>query len=129
MIELKNDNIIPGFDDETNKELRINLFKAQAEDVIIVSPKGYIDTYNTAFFNKKMEAVLKKYHKIIFDLSGINYVSSTGIGAFTGLLRHIKPKGGDMILINVQPKVYEVFSLLGFTSFFNFSHNIESALE
>jgi hypothetical protein len=44
-------------------------------------------------------------------------------------LKVVKPRGGDIILTGVQPKVYEVFQLLGFTNFFNFKDTVEEALQ
>ena len=58
----------------------------------------------------------------------LNYVSSTGIGSFTAFLKMVKPKGGDIILLEIQPKVYEVFQLLGFSQFFNIKDTIEDAV-
>ena len=73
--------------------------------------------------------VLKQYDKVILDLSGINYVSSTGIGSFTRLIKVVKPKGGDIVFINTVSKVLDVFQLLGFTSFFIFLDDLSSAVE
>ncbi|WHE97443.1 STAS domain-containing protein, partial [Treponema pallidum] len=54
--------------------------------------------------------------------------SSTGIGSFTAFLKTVKPKGGDIVLLDIQPKVYEVFQLLGFSQFFNIRDSIADAV-
>ena len=66
---------------------------------------------------------------MIFHCSGLNYVSSTGIGSFTAFLKAVKPRGGDLVLLEIQPKVYEVFQLLGFSQFFNIKDNLDEAIE
>jgi hypothetical protein len=35
---------------------------------------------------------------------------------------------GDLVLLDVQPKVYEVFQLLGFSQFFNIRGTVEEAV-
>jgi len=40
----------------------------------------------------------------------------------------VKPKGGDIVLLEIQPKVYEVFQLLGFSQFFNIKDTTEEAV-
>ena len=65
--------------------------------------------------------------RLIFNCGGLNYVSSTGIGSFTAFLKAVKPRGGDIVLLEIQPKVYEVFQLLGFSQFFNIKDNLEEA--
>ena len=64
---------------------------------------------------------------IICNSYNLNYVSSTGIGLFTDFLKLVKEKGGDLVLLSVQPKVYEVFQLLGFSQLFNFKEKLNEA--
>ena len=66
---------------------------------------------------------------LIFNCSNLNYVSSTGIGSFTSFLKLVKAKNGDIVLLNIQSKVYEVFQLLGFSQFFNIKEGIEDAIQ
>lgn len=130
MIHSQNNEIIPHFNGEDNKELNISLFKVNNhDDILIINLSGYIDTYNTQFLLVQINKVFIKYTNIIFNLSGINYISSTGIGAFTQFLKIIKNKNGNMALIRVQSKVYDVFKLLGFINFFNIKDSLESALK
>jgi anti-anti-sigma factor len=90
---------------------------------------GYIDTYNSNFFQKRIAKVVEAgYVNLIFNCAALNYVSSTGIGSFTSFLKMVKPKGGDIVLLEIQPKVYEVFQLLGFSQFFNIKDDAEDAL-
>ncbi|MDR2468307.1 MAG: STAS domain-containing protein, partial [Spirochaetaceae bacterium] len=85
--------------------------------------------YNSASFQKRTtRAVDAGFIKLIFNCSGLNYVSSTGIGSFTTFLKMVKSAGGDLVLFDVQPKVFEVFQLLGFSQFFNIRDNMEDAV-
>jgi anti-sigma B factor antagonist len=125
-----NNEIIPGFDEEKDESLKIVLenFK-DTNGVIAFHLHGYIDTYNSNMFQKSVtKAIEAGYIKLIFHCSRLNYVSSTGIGSFTAFLKVVKPKGGDIVLIELQPKVYEVFQLLGFSQFFNIKDSLEDAV-
>lgn len=128
---MANNDIVPGFDEEKDESLKIRLQKVEGvEGALIVFLTGYIDTYNSNFFQKRINrAVEAGYVRMIFHCGGLNYVSSTGIGSFTAFLKAVKPRGGDVVLLEVQPKVYEVFQLLGFSQFFNIKDNIEDAVE
>jgi anti-sigma B factor antagonist len=93
--------------------------------LIILNLKGFIDTYNSADFQREVNKLIESGRiKILFNCSELNYVSSTGIGAFTAFLKSVKQKKGDIVLSFLQPKVFEVFQLLGFSKFFNISSNI-----
>jgi anti-anti-sigma factor len=125
-----NNEIIPGFDDEREETLKIHLqLVPDSENCLVLVLNGYIDTYNSNHFQKRVQRVIDSgYTRLIFHCGGLNYVSSTGIGSFTTFLKTIKPKGGDLILLEVQPKVYEVFQLLGFSKFFNMQDNLEESI-
>ncbi len=125
-----NNSIIPGFDNEKDDSLSIALKKAEGVNRgIFIYLNGYIDTYNSSFFQKQITKVIEAgYINLIFNCSALNYVSSTGIGSFTVFLKIVKPKDGDVVLLEIQPKVYEVFQLLGFSQFFNIKNSTEEAV-
>ena len=102
-----NNNLIPGFDDEKDDSLKILLEAAPSVDkCLILYLNGYIDTYNSNFFQKRIAKVVEAgYVNLIFNCAALNYVSSTGIGSFTSFLKMVKPKGGDIVLLEIQPKV------------------------
>jgi anti-sigma B factor antagonist len=128
---MNNNDIVPGFDEEKDESLKIKLQKVDKVDgCLILFLTGYIDTYNSNFFQKRVtRAIESGYIRLIFHCGGLNYVSSTGIGSFTAFLKAVKPRGGDLVLLEIQPKVYEVFQLLGFSQFFNIKDNLDEAVE
>lgn len=125
-----NNSIVTGFDDEKDDSLKIRLTKIDdVENCLTLSLTGYIDTYNSNSFQKRVgKAIESGYTRLIFNCGGLNYVSSTGIGSFTAFLKQVRPRGGDIVLLEIQPKVYEVFQLLGFSQFFNIKDNIDEAV-
>jgi anti-anti-sigma factor len=127
---MTNNEIVFGFDDEKDESLKIQLQKVEGIDgCLILYLNGYIDTYNSNYFQKRViKAVEKGFIKLIFQCSGLNYVSSTGIGSFTAFLKSVRPRGGDLVLLEIQPKVYEVFQLLGFSQFFNIRENLDESI-
>lgn len=129
---MSNNDIVPGFDEERDESLKIRLQKPDtaADGVLILYLNGYIDTYNSNFFQKRVSRAIEAgYTKLIFHCSGLTYVSSTGIGSFTAFLKAVKPRSGDLVLLEIQPKVYEVFQLLGFSQFFHIKDNLDEAVD
>jgi anti-anti-sigma factor len=127
---MSNNDIVPGFDNEINESLNIKLEKvSEVDGCLILALNGRIDTENFAYFHKHVQKLVDAgFKRLIFNCIGLEYVSSTGIGSFTSFLKVLKPKGGDMVLLEIQPKVYEVFQLLGFSQFFAIKDNIEEAV-
>lgn len=98
-------------------------------DVLLVKLTGYIDTYNSNYFTNQMNKILEsEIYKIIFDCSGVSYVSSTGIGSLVAVFKTVKSHGGEIVLLKLVPRVYEIFSLLGFSQFFKIVDTLEDAI-
>jgi anti-anti-sigma factor len=127
---MTNNDIVPGFDDEKDESLKMKIQKVdEVEGCLVLFLEGYIDTYNSNYFQKRIQKAIEKgFIRLIFQCGGLNYVSSTGIGSFTAFLKAVKPKGGDLVLLEIQPKVYEVFQLLGFSQFFNIKDNLDDSI-
>ena len=55
-----NNNLVPGFNDEKDDSLKINLEKlSEVENCLTVYLTGYIDTYNSSFFQKRISKVVE----------------------------------------------------------------------
>ena len=128
---MTNNEIVPGFDYEMSDNLKINLQNIdEVKKCLLVSLSGYIDTYNSVIFqNQIQKAIDAGFIKLIFQCNSLNYVSSTGIGSFTAFLKIVKPQGGDMILSEMHPKVFDVFQILGFSQFFNIKNNLDDSID
>jgi len=127
---MSNNDIVPGFDNETDESLNIKLENVpEIKGGLILILNGRIDTDNSIYFQKHVQKLVEAgFTRLIFNCGGLEYVSSTGIGSFTSFLKALKPKGGDLVLLEIQPKVYEVFQLLGFSQFFAIKKSLDEAI-
>lgn len=64
----------------------------------------------------------------IFDLEDLTYISSQSIGIFGNLKDTVKPYKGDVAMYGLRGKVLEMFTLLGFTSYFIVTNDIYEAI-
>lgn len=64
----------------------------------------------------------------IFDLEDLNYISSQSIGIFGNLKDTVKPYKGDVAMYGLHGKVLEMFTLLGFASYFIVTNDIYEAI-
>ncbi len=128
---MSNSELVPDFDTEKDDSLKMTLETIpDIEHGILITLNGYIDTYNSMYFQKQIGKVIgAHFSNLVFNCSSLNYVSSTGIGAFTSFLKQVKPLNGDIVLMSIQPKVYEVFQLLGFSQFFNIKETLIDAID
>jgi len=125
-------NVITEFENQKDKTDMVKLGLSIKDDVVIINIVGELNTYNSDFFQKTVFMLEKlNMQKYIFNFENLRYVSSTGIGAFTQILNSLRRKfpPAEMVLCAIGPKVYEIFQLLGFSTFFNKFDSVDSALQ
>lgn len=111
----------------TNLKLSHRL--TERSDTIIISITGQLDSFNSDGFQKAMRFITPDYKNIIFNMANCSFVASTGIGAFVFIFKTMKEKDGKVLFAHISPKIYEVFQLLGFTSFFPFLETVQDCLK
>ncbi|MDR0628596.1 MAG: STAS domain-containing protein [Treponema sp.] len=128
---MSNNDIMQGFDDAQETGLTIKFTHIDTlQGGILVYLIGYLDTYNTDYFQKRViQGIEAGYTKVIFQCGELTYLSSTGIGSFSWILKLVKAQGGAIVFCNLQPKVYEIFQLLGFTEVFIIKNTLDASLE
>lgn len=124
-----NNSIVAGFDDDVNEDLTITLTKINSvKNGCLISLNGNIDTYNSPFFQNQVTKVITAgYTNIIFKCTDLNYLSSTGLGAFTNLLKIVRVMNGDLVIADIPAKIQEYFDLLGFSQFFTLKATLQEA--
>ena len=82
----------------------------------IIRTAGYIDTMTAGEMEKAIEAAVNaKNHRVIVDLSGVDYISSAGWGIFVGYKKVLTKAKGDIKLCGLKTEVQEVYDVLDFT--------------
>ena len=101
---MDNNDLVPGFNDEKDGSLEIFLSKIEGtSNSILVTLSGYIDTYNSAYFQKQAAKIISAgFKNIVFNCQNLTYVSSTGIGSLTSIEKNAKSNGG-LSTLGIQP--------------------------
>jgi anti-anti-sigma factor len=78
-----------------------------------VTLAGSLDTATAPELERKLAPVLAHpIDEIVFDLADLKFVSSAGLRIFSMARNQLKAKGGQVIFINMQPQIKEVFEII-----------------
>ena len=100
----------------------------QDRNVSEVRVDGVVDTLTSGELEDVIDALLKRGRfRIIFDLAGVDYISSAGWGIFISHIREVRDAGGDIKLANMIPNVYEIYELLEFDNILRAYKTIDEA--
>lgn len=81
--------------------------------IVKISLRESIDLYNSMELYMFLKAMITgNLKKILLDVAKLDYIDSSGIGAFIKITKIVRGAKGDIVLINVSDKVNKVFSLV-----------------
>lgn len=91
----------------------MELLVEKVGDVVVVAVNlEQLDASNSDDFRRDMTPVLEDCHKLVLDLSRVQFVDSRGCGAILSCLKHVSAAGGDLKLCQVVRPVRMVFELI-----------------
>lgn len=88
-------------------------------ETLTLKLSGKFNTTAADAMKIKILSTLDGAKKFIFDLNGLEYISSSGLKILVAALKKIRAQGGDMTIKNVGAQVREVFTMTGFAQIFN----------
>ncbi|MDD5270251.1 MAG: STAS domain-containing protein [Candidatus Omnitrophica bacterium] len=92
--------------------LKVNSEKKPG-DVFVFSLNGSIDSDTYKELDDRISPVLNGGAKvIIFDMDGVEYVSSMGLNTIFKIQRTLDKSNGTFMMTNVQPQVKKVFEIV-----------------
>lgn len=95
----------------------------------ILDLNGELDAHTAS----ELEAAIQKCQsdksfQIIVNGNQLQYISSAGLGVFMAYIEDVRENGGDIKISSLQPKVFNVFDLLGFPMLFDIVDSDEEAM-
>ena len=78
-----------------------------------------LDVKNMREFRQAAHALMQDKPRVVFDMTGVRFVDSSGLGALISCLRHVRGSKGDLKLCAMTDRVRELFELLRMHQVFN----------
>jgi anti-anti-sigma factor len=106
----------------TEPKIVIKQSLAKAVNIAIT---GVIDGYTSTKLEKLFDTLFRqKNYNLFIDMSRVDYISCSGVGIFIGALGVSKENHGNIIVMNPNPYVLEIFDLLGVMNIFPVSYDL-----
>jgi len=82
-------------------------------DAITVELKGSLDTATAPELERQLAPVLDTpVTDLIFDLAGLEFISSAGLRVFANSRKRLKERSGQAAFVNMRPQIQEVFEII-----------------
>lgn len=91
---------------------------------------GSLDAYSFPRLESTLNGLRENTrNRVILDCTGLDYVSSAALGALIGFARRARENNGDLKLVKLSPKIYNIVELLGFHKILEIHQEMEQAVE
>ncbi len=117
-------------EEQREMEDRLSYTIRTIDDVTVVDLIGELDMYTLPLAQELLNTLLSdQRNKIIFNLAKLRYVDSSGLGFFTGTLKNVRQRGGDMKLVNLSSYISRIFALIHLDYFIDVFESTREAAE
>ena len=81
---------------------------------------GQIDSHTSAQFESALNEDLTKYghYRLVLSFADVTYISSSGLKVLVSAWRRAREHEGDVLITDLQPRIREVFDMIGFDMMF-----------
>jgi anti-sigma B factor antagonist len=100
------------------------------KDVELITINGRVDSVQAERLASALDSAGRRgTHKIVVDMSQVEYMSSAGFRALGDAQRKSRNnQRGEVVLANVPLQIHEALDLIGFTNYFHIEKTVSAAL-
>ncbi len=107
--------------------MNLNILEKDGLKIISMTTED-LDAGNSKDFRRAMEPLLGEKANIIFDMNGLRFVDSSGLGALLSCLRQLNSVDGDMKLCGMSKQVRALFELVRMHRIFDIFNDQDEAI-
>ncbi|MBS1792412.1 MAG: STAS domain-containing protein [Acidobacteria bacterium] len=91
----------------------MKLKQEKVNDITVVTLRGEVlDASVVSDFKSEITPILQSGYHVVFDMSNIQFVDSSGVGAILSCLRTLNAGGGDLKICSLTKPVKALFELV-----------------
>ncbi len=91
----------------------------QEKNIWEVNIQGEIDIYTAGKLKEKLNKILDERNgDLKVNLKELEYIDSTGLGVFIGVLRRLKENGKNIKMMNPRPNIKKLLNITGLDKIF-----------
>ena len=101
------------------------------EGVLVIYLNGHLlgAQANTVVMGVVFQNIETGIKKVVFNLKGVNYVDSAGLGMLLSAVSKIKNAGGQLVICNLSEQVVKLLKTTKVESVFRIGASEEASLE
>ncbi len=95
----------------------------------IITPSGRLDSSTSPQLQQTLTDQLGQGHTwLVVDMPLVEYIASSGLKVLVSAWRRARERDGDVVLSGLQPRIVEIFEMVGFDMLFEIHPDLATAL-
>jgi stage II sporulation protein AA (anti-sigma F factor antagonist) len=101
------------------------------EEVLCLFLQGELDHHSAEKVRAAVDEALAsmKIRHLVLDLSGLEFMDSSGLGVILGRYKLIQQRNGKMFVCSIAPSIYRLFQMSGIFKIIHCLPDLEEALD
>ena len=92
-----------------NGEMGMEILDEKIHEVDVLIPQGRLDASSTKDIKEKISSLTKEDRiKLVMDMSGVDFIDSSGLGSLVFSLRSLNKLGGDIKIASLKDAVRSI---------------------
>lgn len=113
---------------ETSYQAKSTSHEANGLNVPILTVSGRLDASTVSILERVLiRTLLQGAQVVIVEMSGVTYISSSGLRILLSARRQARERGGDVLLSSLSSSVRDVLDMVGFTVLFSIYRSLDDA--
>lgn len=112
----------------SHDELSVSISTEHDGEAVIFRLRGSLDIATSPSVRAALLEGADGKHELIVDLTGLEFLDSTGLGALIGAQRRALEQGGNVRLVINEGPIARLLNITGLVRVFSVYHSLEAAL-
>ena len=106
----------------------MDIHESRSGSVLVLAPSGKLDGFSAPTLEAQVNRFLAEGEKrIVFDCSGLQFISSAGLRLFLATAKHLQAAGGRCGFASLSPEAREIFRLSSFLALLEIHDTVADA--
>lgn len=107
----------------------LTLDGTRSGDWFVLHVGGEIDLATAPTLRERMTREIDGgEHRVIIDLTAVDFIDSTGLGSLIGALKRVRGHGGELRLVCAEPRILKVFEITGLDRVFEIHGDVAASV-
>jgi anti-sigma B factor antagonist len=107
----------------------MEILEKTSNTVTILKLVGRLDSLVVKDLKNRIHTLIQQGQvKLVFDMSEVSFMDSSGLGGIVSALRAVSQAGGDIRIASLQPRVRALFELTRLHQVFQIFSDVDAAV-